>query len=60
MRCGWDERPNRPPSKLILTRGLRRLLDLLATQAILRDYLATEQALPPFIRPLLASHGLSF
>lgn len=56
---GWDERPNRPPGKLILTRGLRRLLDLLATQAILLDYLATEQVLPPFIHHLLAARGLS-
>src|SRR6266700_4584658 len=33
---GWEERANRPPGKVILTRGLRRLLDLLVTEAILQ------------------------
>ncbi len=34
---GGEDRPNRPPSKLVLTRGLRRLLDHLAAEAILAD-----------------------
>ncbi len=32
---GGELRANRPPGKLVLTRGLRRLLDLFAAQAIL-------------------------
>src|SRR3712207_6984096 len=32
---GGELRANRPPGKLVLTRGLRRLLDLFATEAIL-------------------------
>jgi hypothetical protein len=36
---GWEERPNRPPGKLILTRGLRRLLDSMATETILQDHI---------------------
>lgn len=34
---GGEDRPNRPPGKIVLARGLRRLLDHLATEAILRD-----------------------
>lgn len=51
---GWEERPNRPPGKLILTRGLRRLLDLMATDAILQDHQARHGDLPPFVKRLLA------
>jgi hypothetical protein len=51
---GWEERPNRPPGKLILTRGLSRILDMLATEAILNDYLAEHGELPPFVQHLLA------
>jgi len=32
---GWEPRPNRPPGKLTLSRGLRRLLDMLTTNAVL-------------------------
>lgn len=52
---GWDERPNRPPGKLILTRGLRRLLDHLAIQAILHDHLEHHGHFPPFLQRLLGS-----
>jgi hypothetical protein len=52
---GWEERHNRPPGKSILTRGLHRLLDLLATEAILQDHIQLYGDLPPFIRRLLAS-----
>lgn len=51
---GWEERPNRPPGKFILTRGLRRLLDLMATDAILQDHLAQHGDLPPFVKRFLA------
>jgi hypothetical protein len=57
---GWEQRMNRPPGKLILTRGLRRLLDLLATHAILVQYLEEYGDLPPFIKHLFASYGFSF
>lgn len=51
---GWEERRNRPPGKLILTRGLRRLLDMMATDAILQDHQAQHGDLPPFVKRLLA------
>jgi hypothetical protein len=44
---GWTPRPDRPPGKTLLTRGLQRLLDHLATDAILRDEIARHGALPP-------------
>lgn len=56
---GWEERANRPPGKRILTRGLRRLLDLLATQAILLEHIATYGDLPPFVKRLFAAYGFS-
>lgn len=51
---GWEERAHRPPGKLILTRGLRRLLDRLATDAILQDHLDEFGDLPPFVKRILA------
>jgi hypothetical protein len=36
-RGGGEERPNRPPGEIVLTRGPRRLLDHLTTAAILED-----------------------
>ncbi len=56
---GWEERPNRPPGKRILTRGLRRLLDLLATEAILLEYIEQYGDLPPFVKRLFAAYGFS-
>jgi hypothetical protein len=35
---GWEPRPNRPPGKITLTRGLGRVVDLLATDAFLQAY----------------------
>jgi len=52
---GWEERPNRPPGKTILTRGLRRLLDLLVTQAVLQAHVREHGDLPPFVQRLLAA-----
>ena len=46
---GWIPRKNARPGKIILSRGLRRLIDLLATRAILRDYLDHHDELPPQI-----------
>jgi hypothetical protein len=51
---GGEERNDRPPGKQILTRGLRRLFDLLATEAILADEIRRHGRLPPRIAALLA------
>jgi hypothetical protein len=51
---GWEERPNRPPGKIVLTRGLRRMLDMFAADAILQDYKNEHGDLPPFVKQLLA------
>jgi len=50
---GGELRANRPPGKLVLTRGLRRLLDLFAAQAILQDEVRQHGALPPRLAALL-------
>jgi len=50
---GGEERPNRPPGKIVLTRGLRRLFDLLATEAILADEARRHGGLPPRIAVML-------
>lgn len=50
---GGEDRPNRPPGKIVLTRGLRRLLDHLATEAILADEIRRHGGLPPRIAALL-------
>jgi hypothetical protein len=46
---GWVERKNNPPGKIILTRGLHRLMDMLMTQAFLDHYREEYGALPPRI-----------
>jgi hypothetical protein len=50
---GGEERNDRPPGKQVLTRGLRRLFDLLATEAILADEVRQHGGLPPRIAALL-------
>jgi len=50
---GGEERPNRPPGKIVLSRGLRRLLDHLATEAILAEEERRHGGLPPRIAALL-------
>jgi hypothetical protein len=50
---GGEERADRPPGKQVLTRGLRRLFDLLATEAILADEVRRHGRLPPRIAALL-------
>jgi hypothetical protein len=52
---GWVARKDRQPGKTLLTRGLQRLLDHLATAAILRDEIRRQGALPPRIAALLRS-----
>jgi len=50
---GWTQRKDRPPGKTILTRGLQRVLDRMAMDAILRDEVARHGHLPPRIAALL-------
>jgi hypothetical protein len=54
---GWEQRENRPPGKLIITRGLRRLIDQVTTEAILEQYLQEHGDLPPFVKRLLETSG---
>jgi hypothetical protein len=46
---GWVRRQDNQPGKIVLTRGLRRLLDMLVTQQLLANYEAEHGALPPRI-----------
>jgi hypothetical protein len=50
---GGEERKDRPPGKIVLTRGLRRLLDVFATEAILAAHIKEYGALPPRIAAIL-------
>jgi hypothetical protein len=50
---GGEVRANRPAGKRVLTRGLRRLLDHLATDAILADEILQRGTLPPRVAALL-------
>ena len=52
---GWEVRPNRPPGKLTLTRGLQRLLDMLTTNAFLQAYYREHGPFPPDLAAFL--HG---
>ena len=54
---GWEERPNRPPGKQVISRGLRRLIDQAATEVILLKHIEEHGDLPPFIKRLLAAYG---
>jgi hypothetical protein len=49
---GGELRSNRPPGKLVLTRGLRRLLDHLVTEALLAAEVQQHGSLPPRIAAL--------
>ena len=50
---GFEERKDRRPGKIILMRGLRRLFDMAAAEAILADEIATYGHLPPRIAAML-------
>jgi hypothetical protein len=50
---GGEDRPNRPPGKIVLTRGLRRLLDYLSLEAILAAEERDHGGLPPRIAAML-------
>ena len=50
---GWEPHKGRTPGKITLQRGLGRLLEMLATQAMLSSYATEHQGLPPRIAALL-------
>jgi hypothetical protein len=50
---GWVPRKDRKPGKITLVRGLRRLIDMLATQSFLERYTAEHDHLPARIAALL-------
>lgn len=50
---GWVPHKDRKPGKITLTRGLRRLVDMLTTEAILTSYSQQHGGLPPKIAALL-------
>ena len=50
---GWVPHKDRKPGKIILTRGLRRLMEMLTTEAILTAYWKEHGAFPPKIAAFL-------
>jgi hypothetical protein len=50
---GGEDRPTRPVGKIVLMRGLRRLLDHLVTETLLADEVRQHGQLPPRIAALL-------
>jgi hypothetical protein len=50
---GAPERADYRPGTIILTRGLRRLLDLFATEAIIRDEIRRHGSIPPRLAALI-------
>jgi hypothetical protein len=52
---GWEPRPNRPPGNITLTRGLRRVLDMLTTSAWLEAEYRDHGPFPPQLAAFL--HG---
>lgn len=50
---GWVARPDRKPGKIVITRGLQRLMDMLTTEVFLDRYIAEHGALPPRIAAFL-------
>ncbi len=52
---GWVPHTDRKPGKITLTRGLRRLMEMLTTEAILSTYVEEHGALPGKIAALLGA-----
>lgn len=50
---GGEDRPTRPVGKIVLMRGLRRLLNHLVTETILADEVRQHGQLPPRLAALL-------
>jgi len=55
---GWAVRKDRKPGKITLVRGLRRLIDSMATQSFLESYIAEHGRLPPRIAAMLGQETL--
>jgi hypothetical protein len=51
--AGGEARPNRPPGKQVLMRGLQRLFNHLVTEALLADEVRRHGSLPPRLAALL-------
>lgn len=50
---GWEPHKDRQPGKITLMRGLSRLVEMLATQAMLSRYASEHQGLPPNLTAFL-------
>jgi hypothetical protein len=50
---GWEPHKDRKPGKITLMRGLSRLVEMLATQAVLSRYATQHKGLPPNISAFL-------
>jgi hypothetical protein len=50
---GWEYHKNRKPGKIALTRGLKRIVEMLATEAFLTAYIQEHGQLPPRIAAIL-------
>jgi len=50
---GWEARKDRPPGKIVLSRGLNRLIDMVVTRALLDQYTAQHGSLPPRLAALI-------
>jgi hypothetical protein len=50
---GWEYHKGRKPGKILLTRGLHRIMDMLTTEAFLNAYIQEYGELPPRIAALL-------
>jgi hypothetical protein len=55
---GWEPHKDRTPGKIMLLRGLSRLLEMLATQAILSSYATQHQGLQPTSPPCYMAGNL--
>jgi hypothetical protein len=55
---GWEGRPDRPPGKIALTRGLQRLSIMFATEKFLDHYVAEHGALPPRLAAFIGHSSL--
>jgi hypothetical protein len=51
--AGGEARPNRQPGKQVLTRGLRRLLDVFVVETVLAAEIREHGQLPPRIAAML-------
>ena len=50
---GWEARKDRPPGKLVLLRGLQRLMDMCVTNTLLQDHITKHGPLSPRLSALI-------